>query len=107
MDSTRAFAVSTAGVLACQRVNPLLETSECHAGDRKSRPHAGLAEERFQRASPRIVPQLEQRLLLDLAHSLARDLEQSPDVLERHRVRAIEAEIEAQDFGFALLQRGE
>ena len=51
------------------------------------------------------MAQLEQSLFLDLTHSLTRDLEQSTDVLERHGVGAIEAEVQAQNFGLPFLQR--
>src|SRR5688572_18546689 len=48
------------------------------------------AEERLERAPPGVVPQLEERLLLDLAHPLPRDLQQCADILESHWVGAVQ-----------------
>ena len=53
------------------------------------------------------MPQSRQRLLLNLAHPLARNPQQAADLLERHRVLSLEPEIQAQNLGFALFQRGE
>src|SRR5262245_42547933 len=50
------------------------------------------------------MPQPRQRLLLDLAHPLARDPEQRADLFERHRLLALEAEIESQDLRLALFE---
>src|ERR1700686_1672947 len=80
------------------------EADQNNCGESGSSDHQ-LPKERFQRAPARIVAQLEQRLFLDLAAALARDLQQSPDVLERHRIGAIEPEVQAQNLGLALLQR--
>lgn len=57
----------------------------------------GLAEEGLERAATRVVTQLEQRLLLDLTHTLTRDLEQGADVLERHRIGTVETEVQSQN----------
>src|SRR5450759_347883 len=73
----------------------------------RSRLCSALPEKGLERASSRIVPQLEQRLLLDLPHSLARDLQQRTDVLERHRIGAIKSEVEAQNLGLSLFQGGQ
>ena len=40
-----------------------------------------------------------------LPHALARDAEQAADLLERHRLRTVEPEVQAQDLGLALLER--
>jgi hypothetical protein len=80
------------------------EPDQNNCGESGSSDHQ-LPKERFQRAPTRIVAQLEQRLFLDLADALARDLQQGPDVLERHRIGAIEPEVQAQNLGLALLQR--
>src|SRR6478672_10148469 len=67
----------------------------------------GSTEEGLERARARHVSQARQRLLLDLPHALARDAEQRTDLFERHRLLAIEAEVQTQDLGLALLQAGE
>src|SRR5439155_7056933 len=41
----------------------------------------------------------------DLTHPLACDLEQRTDVLEGHRIGAVEPEVQAQNLGLALLER--
>src|SRR2546426_11009678 len=59
----------------------------------------GLEEEALQRPCPGHVPQPRQRLLLYLAHALARDPEQRADLLQRHRVLAVEPRRKPGDFG--------
>ena len=66
-----------------------------------------LSEEGFQRPSARVVPELEQRFLLDLANALASDPKQRPDILESHRIFAIEPEIQSQDLRLSLFQARE
>src|ERR1043166_8178713 len=58
----------------------------------------------LQRACPAHVPEPRQRFFLDLPHALARDAEQRPDLLERHRLAAVQAEVEAKNLGLALLE---
>src|SRR5207253_4255392 len=45
------------------------------------------------------------RLFLDLADALARDAQQRADLFEGHRLLALEAEVEPQDLGLAVLER--
>jgi len=79
------------------------EKSRSNCSEAGSSDHQ-LPEERFQGTAARIVAQFEQRLFLDLADALTRDLQQGPDILERHRIGAVEPEVEAQNLGLALLQ---
>ena len=61
------------------------------------------------RAAPRLRPhhhcvaELAQRLVLDLADALAREADLLADLLERHRVLAVEAVAELEDLGGALV----
>src|SRR5207249_10827887 len=64
-----------------------------------------LEEEAFQRPGSRDVAEARQRLLFDLSHPLARDAEQRADLLERHGLLPLEAEIQPEDLGLALLER--
>src|SRR5688572_4217117 len=67
-----------------------------------------LLHERFQIAGPAGVTQPNQCLFLDLAYTLACNPQQRSDFFQRHRVLTIvQAEIEAEHFPFALLQRAE
>ena len=52
------------------------------------------------------MAELEQRLFLDLPHALAGDAEQCPDILQSHRIFAVEAEVQPQNLRLALLQSG-
>src|SRR5829696_6842395 len=63
-----------------------------------------LAQEALERPGAAHVAQARERLLLDLPHALARDAEERPDLLERHRLLAVEPEVEAEDLRLALLQ---
>ena len=67
-------------------------------------PQARLPQIALQRPRPGNVPQPTQRLLLDLPHPFARDPQKAPDLLERHRLLAVQAEVEPQDLRLALLQ---
>src|SRR5687767_6823953 len=62
------------------------------------------AEEALERSGARHVAQAGQRLLLDLTDTLARNAEQRPDLLECHRLFAIEPEVEAENLRLALLE---
>src|SRR5574338_1670900 len=63
-----------------------------------------LPEKALQRSRSGDVSQARQRLLLDLAHALARDTQERADLLEGHRLFAIKPEVEAQDLRLALLE---
>src|SRR5690554_2164868 len=47
-----------------------------------------------------------ERLFLDLTHPLARQAETLADFFQRERMLAADAEVEADDFGLARVQRG-
>src|SRR4051794_16459227 len=64
-------------------------------------------QETLQRPCAAHVAEAAQRLLLDLPHPLPGDAQQAPDFLERHRLGPVQAKVEAEDLGLALLQRGE
>src|SRR5690349_8834255 len=57
--------------------------------------------ERFQHSALFGATDAQQPLVLDLAHALARDTETRPDLLERARVIAVQAEVHHVDFGLA------
>src|ERR1019366_4060829 len=63
-----------------------------------------LAEIALERPRAAHVPQARERLFLDLADALARDVQHGADLLERHRLGPVESEIEAQDLRLALLE---
>src|SRR5690606_19299287 len=63
---------------------------------RSPRRPRGSPEEGLQEARPRRVPEPRQRLLLDLPHPLARDPEPRADLLQRHGLLAVQAEVQAQ-----------
>jgi len=50
------------------------------------------------------MPQSGECLLLDLSNALSRDPHHSANLLERHRVLAVESEVQAEDTRFAFLQ---
>src|SRR5512137_912058 len=56
-----------------------------------------LAEEALQRSRLRDVAEAGEGLLLDLADPFAGDAQQRADLLERHRLLAVEPEVEPQD----------
>src|SRR4026207_106417 len=66
-----------------------------------------LVEEALQPLGARRVAQLAQRLGLDLAYALARDVELLADLLERVVGRHLDAEAHAQHLGLAWRQRVE
>src|SRR5688572_30918061 len=49
------------------------------------------------------IPQLPQRLVLDLPHALPRQADAGADLLQGHRVLAVEAVAELEDLGLALV----
>src|SRR5580698_10456048 len=63
-----------------------------------------LAEIALKRARAAHMAQPRERLFLDLPHTLARDVQDRADLLERHRLRGVETEIEAQNLRLALLE---
>ena len=50
------------------------------------------------------MPQPAERLLLDLPDAFPRDAEQRADLLECHRLLAVQAEVQPEDAGLALLE---
>ena len=63
-----------------------------------------LREEALQRTSTAHMAQACQGFLLDLTYSLAGDTQQATDLLQRHRLLALESEVQSQDLGLALLE---
>ena len=53
------------------------------------------------------MPETREGLLLDLTHPLARDAKLRADLLERHRLRPINPEVQPQDLRLALLEAAE
>src|SRR2546430_15357309 len=76
-------------------------------GNRAPRTCFVLKEEALQRPGSRDVTESRQRFLLDLPYPLAGDAEQRADLLERHGVLPLEAEIQPENLGLALLERGQ
>src|SRR5688500_20242098 len=70
-------------------------------------PRSSSPQEALQRPCAAHVPKPAERLLLDLPHALAGDAEQGADLLERHGLLAVEAEVEAEDLRLALLESRE
>src|SRR2546428_237393 len=68
------------------------------------RPAPGLEQEAFQRSRSGNVAEARQRLSLDFPHALAGYAEQRADLLERHRLLALQSEIQSQDLRLALLE---
>src|SRR5256885_13919523 len=67
-------------------------------------PAPGLEQEAFQRSRSGNVAEARQRLFLDLPHAFAGYAEQRADLLERHRLLALQSEIQSQDLRLALLE---
>src|SRR5690606_10325594 len=67
----------------------------------------GSPQEGFEEPGPGGVAQPGERLLLDLPDAFPRDAEQRADLLEGHRLQAVQAEVEAEDAGLALLEGAE
>ena len=66
--------------------------------------HEMLREEALQRTSTAHVAQTCQGFLLDLTHPLAGDTQQATDLLQSHRLLALEPEVQSQDLGFSLFE---
>src|SRR2546429_9518478 len=67
-------------------------------------PASGLEQEAFQRSRSGNVAEARQRLFLDLPHAFAGYAEQRADLLERHRLLALQSEIQSQDLRLPVLE---